>query len=302
MSVHDYVETFAGLPVHRWDWGVPEDPAAVAWWINDDYGRERLTEVFEEMLEVTGEGGPVALIVGDWGEPHRQPFPVGLLTGNAGRLGALRALFIGEMSSEDCEISWIRQGDITPLLETFPDLRHLWVRGSEGLVLRPVRHEGLRELVLQSGGLPATVVRGLGACDLPAMEELELWLGVARYRGDADLGDLAPILAGRPMPALRRLALRNAEIADQVAAAVAAAPIVARLRVLDLSLGALGDAGAEALLAGQPLTHLEQLVLNHHFLSPELAQRLVDDLPGVTVDVDDVQAEEEWGRYTAVSE
>ncbi|MEU8660934.1 STM4015 family protein [Actinoplanes philippinensis] len=302
MSRHGFLDTFAGLPVRQWDEAVPEDPAAVAWWINDGHGERRFTAVFEEMLTNAGPDGPTALIVGNWGNPHLEPFPVDLLTGNADRLGALRALFIGEISSEECEISWIRQGDITPLLETFPLLQHLWVRGSQGLALRPVRHERLHELVLQSGGLPAEVVRAVAACDLPLLEELELWLGVAYYGGVATVADLAPILAGRPTPRLSWLGLRNAEIADQIAVALAAAPVVERLRVLDLSWGTLGDAGAEALLAGQPLTHLEHLVLDHHFMSPQTAQRLVDDLPGVIVHVDDAQNEREWGRYTVVSE
>ncbi|BEL05166.1 hypothetical protein Q0Z83_033570 [Actinoplanes sichuanensis] len=302
MLRHGFLDTFAGLPVWRWDEGVPADPAAVAWWINEGYGERRFTGVFEQMLEDTGPDGPTALIVGDWGDPNREPFPIDLLTGAADRLGALRALFIGEITSEECEVSWIRQGDLTPVLETFPDLQHLWVRGAAGLTLRPVRHERLHELVLQSAGLPATVVRALGASELPRLEELELWLGSADRGGDAGPADLAPILSGRPVPGLSWLGLRNSEIADQVAAAVAAAPVVAGLRVLDLSWGTLGDAGAEALLAGQPLTHLEHLVLNHHFLSPETAQRLVDDLPGVTVDVDDPQDEREWGRYIAVGE
>lgn len=137
---------------------------------------------------------------------------------------------------------------------------------------------------------------------MPNLTHLELWLGVDNYGGDATIDDLAPILAGRSLPALTHLGLRNAEIADQIAEAVAAAPIVARLTSLDLSKGTLGDAGGEALLAGQPLTHLKTLDLSHHFLSPELAQRIVEELPGVAVDVSDRQQEEEWGRYTAVSE
>ena len=42
---------------------------------------------------------------------------------------------------------------------------------------------------------------------------------------------------------------------------------MARLKTLDLSMGVLSDVGAEALLAGQPLTHLRRLDLHHHFLS-----------------------------------
>ncbi|WP_433797197.1 STM4015 family protein [Actinoplanes sp. CA-252034] len=305
LGYEDYLDTFAGFPVWRWEDGVPEDPATVAWRIDTGHGERRIEQVLDEMLEDTRPDGPIALIIGNWGHPFKSPFPIDLLTGNADRFGALRALFIGEIAQEECEISWITQGDITPVLETFPGLQHLWVRGaSRGLTLRPVRHENLHELVLQGGGLSADLVRALSACDLPLLEELELWLGVAQYGGDAGVGDLAPILAGRPMPTLTWLGLRNAEIADEIAAAVAAAPIVARLRVLDLSWGTLSDTGAEALLAGQPLTHLEHLVLNHHFMSPEVARRLVDDLPGVTVDVGGAreEEEEEWGRYTAVNE
>lgn len=306
MTINDHVETFAGLPVVVWDDEVsPPDPAAVAWRVDAgefDAEDEEFAAFFERLLDRTGEAGPTALIIGDWGDAYEEPFPADLLIRNAARLPRLRALFLGEMTFEQCEISWIQQGDITPLLTAFPALEHLWVRGAERLKLTPTRHEGLRELVFQSGGLPAEVVRAVGGCDLPNLSRLELWLGVDQYGGDARADDLAPILSGRSLPSLTRLGLRNAEIADEVAAAVAAAPVVARLTELDLSMGALGDAGAEALLTGQPLTHLTRLDLSHHFMSPELAQRLVDELPGVDVDVSDAQKEERWGRYTAVAE
>ncbi|MEU8760445.1 leucine-rich repeat domain-containing protein, partial [Streptomyces sp. NPDC048659] len=109
--------------------------------------------------------------------------------------------------------------------------------------------------------------------------------------------------------ALRSLGLRNSHIQDAVAAAVAGAPVVARLEELDLSMGVLGDQGAEALLAGQPLTHLRRLGLSHHYISPEVAERLTAALAphGVVVDLDDAQTPEDDGdgelyRYVAVAE
>jgi hypothetical protein len=90
-----------------------------------------------------------------------------------------------------------------------------------------------------------------------------------------------------------------------VAAALAAAPIVARLEVLDLSMGMLTDAGATALLTGQPLTHLRKLDLHHHFLSEPVMQRLRDELTEAGVEVDLSEAgdpEDEDERYIAVSE
>jgi hypothetical protein len=306
VTINDHLQSFAGMPVVAWDAeDPPADPSTVAWRLElEDFeaDEDEFVAAFDKLLERTGPAGPTALIIGEWGCAYERAFPVDLLVQHAGRLSALQALFIGEMTYEQCEISWIQQGDITPVLAAFPALEQLWVRGAEGLALTPMRHDGLRELILQSGGLPADVVRAVGASDLPNLTHLELWLGVDQYGGDARADDLAPILAGRSLPALTRLGLRNAEIADEVAAAVAAAPIVARLTELDLSMGALSAAGAEALLTGQPLTHLTRLDVSHHFLGPELSQRLVDELPGVTVDVSDPQKEEEWGRYTAVAE
>ena len=119
----------------------------------------------------------------------------------------------------------------------------LRVRGADGLAVTPVRHEALREFAFESGGLPAAVVGSVGECDLPALRHLELWLGTDGYGGDATVDDLAPILTGARLPALTHLGLRDSEIADEVAAALAGAPVVARLESLDLSLGALSDVG-----------------------------------------------------------
>ncbi|GAA0452585.1 hypothetical protein Ade02nite_00560 [Paractinoplanes deccanensis] len=306
MTIHHHLKTFAGLPVVEIDDATePVDPASVAWRIDmEDFeaSAEEFEAAFEQMMKLSGPSGPTALIVGEWGSAYDTPFPFELLIRNAGRLGGLRALFVGEMSSEQCEISWINQTDVTPFLQAFPALERFWVRGAQGLELTPIRHEGLRELVIQSGGLPATVARAVGACDFPRLTHLELWLGVDAYGGDARADDLAPILSGRAFPALTHLGLCNAEIVEELAAAVAAAPVVARLTRLDLSLGVFGDAGAESLLAGQPLTHLETLDLHHHFMSAEMAQRVVDELPGVAVDVSERLDETRWGRYTVVSE
>jgi hypothetical protein len=306
VTINEHLTTFAGLPIVEVDdERSPADPAAVAWRIDleeFDADTSEFEAALEKVLERAGPGGPAALVVGEWGSSYESGFPAELLIRDASRFSGLRALFIGEMTYEQCEISWINQGDLTPVLEAFPRLERLWVRGAQGLTLEPGRHAALRELVLQSGGLPTPVIRSVSACDLPALEHLELWLGVANYGGDARADDLATILGGRTLPALRHLGLCNAEIADEVAAAVAAAPVVARLDRLDLSLGTLGDAGAEALLTGQPLTHLSALDLHHHFMTAETAQRVVDELPGVAVDISDQQKEERWGRYTVCAE
>ncbi len=231
------------------------------------------------------------------------------LVAAAGRLSGLEALYLADVSCEEAELSWIVQGDVTPILAAYPRLRELGVRGSgggfdggPGLRLTPLRHEHLRILRLENGGLPGEVARAVAASDLPALRHLDLWLGTDYYGCTTTLADLAPILDGDRLPALRHLGLRNSEIQDEIAAALAGAPVVARLASLHLGLGTLSDAGAEALLSGQPLTHLEELDLRHHFLSEPMMRRLREVLEPSGVKVDLEEREQSTNRYVAVGE
>jgi len=322
MTISEHVTEFAGLPCFPFEEGaeLPADPSSVAWRIEaweEDSGEWQhqpspsFQRTFENFLDTVDPAQVTALVIGSWGYAAFNDPPIEQLCAAASRLTGLRSLFLGDITFEECEISWIRQGDITPLLVAYPDLEALWVRGADAqdgegggtLRLGPIRHTSLRELVIESGGLPGSVVRGVAECDLPALEVLELWLGTSHYGGDVTVDDLAPILAGTRLPELRYLGLRDAEIADEVAAALATAPVVAQLDILNLSLGTLSDEGAAALLAGQSLTHLRRLDLHHHYLGEEMADRLTAALTGVTVDLSDRQQADRHGeRYVAVSE
>ncbi|MFJ1704286.1 STM4015 family protein [Kitasatospora sp. NPDC088346] len=311
MSVGRHVRTFHGLPVFDFTTGhtghtdLPE-PDAVAWRIAVPYdaghGFERL---WADFLAAVDTSRVRAVVIGPWwagGYDGLAPAMAALLDG-AGRLPGLRALFLGDVTSEECEISWLRMCDVTGALTAFPALERLVVRGNAGLALEPVRHPALRSLRFESGGLSPAVVAAVGASDLPALAELELWLGVEEYGGGASVGDLAPILDGVRFPTLRRLGLENSEIQDEIAAAVAHAPVVARLEHLSLAMGVLTDEGVGALLEGQPLTHLQSLDLHHSFLSEPVRERLQEALAGVKLDLaesDDDEDEED--RYVAVAE
>jgi hypothetical protein len=168
-----------------------------------------------------------------------------------------------------------------------------------------VRHTTLRELAFEGVELPPGVARAVGESDLPSLEHLDLWLGRPDEASESlTVEDLAEILSGARLPSLRYLGLINTWHADEVAAAVATAPVVARLTELDLSQGTIGDAGAEALLAGQPLRHLRRLNLSHPFMSDDLVQRLKAELPGVDVDTSAAQEIDpnEPSRWLAVAE
>ncbi|MEU4097704.1 STM4015 family protein [Streptomyces sp. NPDC026673] len=318
MSHVEHLQELHGLPA--FDFPAPgarqELPAAgaVAWrlsvnpWESDT--KETFAQVWDRFLDTVDTAAVRAVVVGQWGEPYDNDSGVIVrqLVEARERLSALEAVFIGDLEMEEAEISWIEQSDVTPVLEAYPRLEVLGVRGGSGLRFPAVRHQRLRTLRFEAGGLPGEVVRGVAASELPALEHLELWLGVEEYGGDATVADLAPVLAGGRFPALRHLGLRNSEIQDEIAAAVAAAPVVAQLSSLDLSLGVLTDEGVSALLAGQPLTHLNWLDLHHNFVTEPVAERVKAALEpsGVEVDLSEPGDEDEWDgeihRYTAVAE
>ncbi|GAA3446082.1 STM4015 family protein [Planomonospora venezuelensis] len=300
---YGYRSHYAGLPLVAPDEagaGTVTDPGAVAWLMY----HEEIDGVCEGFVRGDRAEHARAIVINGWDDPIEDgpDDVIGVLTENADRLPRLRSIFLGDIPAEACEISWIKQTDVTPLLEAFPLLERFEVRGGDGLRLRPVRHGSLKVLRFESGGLPGSVARAVGECDLPGLEHLELWLGVSHYGGDATAADLEGIFSGERLPALRRLGLRDSEFQDEIAAAVASAPVVARLEALSLAMGTLSDAGAEALLSGQPLTHLRALDLHHHYLSDGMMERVRRALPGVEVDLSQQADIIEGERYVAVSE
>ncbi|MEV7288947.1 STM4015 family protein [Streptomyces sp. NPDC093252] len=318
MPYVEHLTEFYGLPV--FDLPYPNEENArlpevgtVAWRLSiDPYGDsdEEFGDCWERFLDTVDPAGVRAIVVGPWGEvyDHDSSDIVRRLVDAHKELTGLRAVFLGDLVMEEAEISWIEQSDVTPVLAAYPLLEEFGVRGGTGLRFPALAHRALRTLTFEAGGLPGQVVRGIAASELPALEHLDIWLGVNGYGGDATVADLAPVLAGGRFPALRHLGLRNSEIQDEIAAAVAAAPVVAQLTSLDLSMGVLTDAGAMALLDGQPLTHLTSLDLDHNFITDPVAQRIQAALEPHGVEVELSGTGREWDddgeihRFTAVAE
>ncbi|MET7986950.1 STM4015 family protein [Streptomyces sp. NPDC005281] len=322
MTINRHLEEFHGLPAFTFPDADDKSPRAtslpapesVAWRVAVDAyeSGEEWEDAFARFLAAVDTERVKALIVGAWSDVYdSSPSAViAALVAARDRLPALRGLFLADIVMEECEISWIVQGDVSPLLEAFPDLEEFGVRGGNQLVFPTLRHERLRTLTVESGGMPVAAVRGVAGSDLPALEGLDLWLGTSEYGGDADVADLEPFFAGTRLPGLTRLGLRNSEIQDAICTALASAPVVARLTHLDISMGVLTDDGATALLSGQPLTHLKVLDAHHNYLGAEVRKRLLETLEpaGVTVraDQDDAESDEEedgtvW-RFVAVGE
>jgi hypothetical protein len=308
MHIYEHLSQFDGLPVA--EFGDDDDevnvlaPGGFAWGVRDHFEGEGFDKIFERFLAAVDTTAVTHLVLGYWGADFDDSLvdPVQLLVQAAPRLPALKAVFLGDIIVEEAEISWINQCDITPLLATFSDLERLEMRGGNNLVLSPVSASALKVLRFEAGGLPAAVVRAVGASTLPSLETLEMWLGVQNYGGDATVADLAGILGGERLPALRRLGLMNSEIQDEICAAVGTAPVVARLADLLLSMGVLTDEGAEALLSGQPLTHLRLLDLGHNYLTTPMISRLRATLPQARLESDGAEKDHEDERFVEVSE
>jgi hypothetical protein len=200
------------------------------------------------------------------------------------RLPRLRALFLGDILGDEFELSWIEHRDITGLFDAFPALEHFTIRGADGLELRPIKHARLKSLAIEASNLQKEVVRAIGASKLPALEHLEIWLGTDTYDANTTPADLKGILQGKGLPALTHLGLCNSDIADQLPAALAKAPILGRLRSLDLSMGTMTDAGAEALLAIPGLDRLESINLDENYFSEGMVERLESLHDGIEAD------------------
>lgn len=312
MTIHEHMTEFAGKAIADWEPGEPlGDPAqvihriSISWDESDEGGV--WADKFARFLATPNSNLTTGIVVGPWEEMSERENASGIveaIADAADRLPRLAAIFFGDIIVEESEISWIEQGDVASLLAAYPRLEHFGVRGGNGLRFSSLRHENLKSLIVQTGGLPKEVVADISGARLPALRHLELWLGVEDYGGDTTVDDLAPILSGDRFPALTYLGLRDSEIADHLAVAVATAPILERVEVLDLSLGTLTDEGAAALLASPAVPKLRKLDLHHHYCSEELVARLMA-LP-IEVDASDRQEVDEFEgeiyRYVSVSE
>lgn len=312
MGIDEHISTFAGRTI------VPLGRAAslnqleaVALRIDVDFESAEqgttIRERFEQLARCEYLPRLEALVIGSWGEPWETDAGpvVQELVALSRRLPRLKALFLGDITAEECEISAIRQTDCSPLWAAFPQLEELWIRGAEGLSLGEIQHDSLRKLVLEAGGLSSAVVGEVVSARLPRLEHLELWLGTEECGGDTCLADLAPLLAGEGFESLSSLGLRNSSITDQIASGLAAAPLLARLKVLDLSLGTLGDEGALALLKSSRLSGLRKLDLHCHFMTDNVVAQL-RKLPCEVI-LTGQQQPDDWGdgefhRYVSVSE
>ncbi|MCS7464008.1 STM4015 family protein [Paenibacillus doosanensis] len=271
----------------------------------DQYeGGVKMVDLIEKAAD-SEEGRQLeSLIIGDWGGAYENDSGevVEALVRLSGKFPKLRKLFIGDMSFEECEVSWINQTNLAPLLTAYPELTSLTIKGSTGLELDPARHEKLEELTIICGGLGKNVLASIREGSFPELRKLELYLGVDEYGFDGGLEDVLPLIEPGKFPKLKYLGLKDSEIQDEIAIAVADAPIVSQLETLDLSMGTLTDKGGEALLRSDKIKGLKLLDLGYHYMSDDMMNRL--KRLDIQVDVSEQQDgdDDEDFRYPALTE
>ncbi len=289
---------FHGQPVVDFNTADDWADAATVYRLREEYDDElKIGERLETLLAQPDAKLLTGLIIGAWSEAQEGGEADAIVTAlieAAPRLPNLRHLFMGEITYEECEISWINQTDITPLLAAYPQLKSLRVRGGTSLSFSPLRHTALEELAIETGGLPKSALRQIFQLELPALTHLELLLGEENYGFDGSVQDLQPLLTGKLFPKLKFLGLMNSAIADDIAAVIVNSPLVERIEVLDLSLGNMTAEGVNSLHGLAECKNLKTLNISHHFAAPEVVEKRRTVLPCEVVADDPQEAEDEW--------
>jgi hypothetical protein len=203
----------------------------------------------------------------------------------AGPLPFLHTIDMSESADHMDQDSWRRIGDLRKLWAAVPRLRELRLLGASGnggkpCVLGAIEAPHLERFVYISGGLDKSVPIDLGKAKLPALRHLELYFGREDYGNTGSVKDLAGILAGKGLPKLEYLGLKNSEWERDLVAAIAKSAILPRLTTLDLGLGTMYTEGAEALLEhAAKFQHLEKLDLDDNFITDEHAKAIAKAIP-----------------------
>jgi predicted DNA-binding WGR domain protein len=203
---------------------------------------------------------------------------------NKDKFAHLEGLFWGDIDSEECEISWIEQVDLGPLLDAMPKLEDLKIKGTNNLSIGQTTRLALRSLEIMSGGLPADVVNDILASHFPNLEKLLLYVGVEDYGFDGNIEQFRPLFSKERFPKLTYLGIVNSEEQDAIVQMFLDSDILPQLEVMDISCGVLKDEGGQLLLDNvDKIAHLKLIDMQYNYLSEDMRNKL-KKLP-VKVDV-----------------
>jgi hypothetical protein len=273
----------------------------------------RFEEVWERFVADPLVGELKAVSIGYWGSEDMDDDPCDnlpelLIAAASGPLKDVEALFVGDISGEECEVSWITQFELGGVVSAFKKLKYFKARGGNDLGLTGMDNPTLEVLIVETGGLGGDVVRAIAAAKLPNLQHLELWTGSRNYGASVGIDDVMPLLVGTaypemkyPFPKLKYLGIRNSEIADEIAEALLTAPVLDIVQQIDLSKGLLSDRGAKALAENTRLGADKMIdITNNYVADVELIDQI--SATGATIVNGGQRSAEEDYWYVEVGE
>lgn len=264
---------------HDYDESLDEDVGSLVNEILDDPEFPELTE----------------LIIGNWNNAWEDDCQgiLDAIVKHAEKFSHIESLFVGDMESEECEVSWILQGNYSDLWAALPNLKALTIKGSQDLELGEICHENLESLTIICGGLPSDVLESIGRAKLPNLKKLCLYIGVEDYGFDGDADTVRKMLDEADFPSLTYLGITDSEIQDELTEVVLNSKFMSQIHTLDLSDGTLSDKGGEMLVKAIPqYPNIQVLDLHHHFMTDDM----VKQLQALSVELD-VSEQEEPDNY-----
>jgi len=251
--------------------------------------------MIEEIMESKQFPKITELVIGNWGNPWEESCQdiIDGIVEHADQFSHIQKLFIGNMGFEDCEVSWIMQGDYSKLWAAMPQLKELTIKGSMDLELGEICHEELEELTIICGGLSKDVIESIQRAKLPKLKKLLLYIGIEDYGFDGNEDTIRELLEQADFPSLTYLGITNSEIQDELTEVVLGSKYMSQIDTLDLSNGTLTDKGGELLLEKiSAWPNIKKLDLHYNYLSDELVKKL-EALP-MEVDASEQEEAEEY--------
>lgn len=235
------------------------------------------------------------LIIGSWGGPYEdscQEILDGIIS-HSEQFSHIEKLFVGDMDYEECEVSWILQGNYSKLWAAMPQLKELTIKGTTDLELGEICHEGLESLTIICGGLPSDVIASIQEAKLPNLKKLLLYIGIDNYGFDGNAGTIKTLLEKADFPKLEYLGIADSEIQDELTEVVLESKFMKQIHTLDLSCGTMTDKGGEMILKKLPAyENIKVLDLHYHYMSDKMLEKL-KTLP-VSLDVSEQNEPEEY--------
>ena len=235
------------------------------------------------------------IIIGSWGDPWEGSVQdiLDAMVEHKEKFSHIKSLFVGNMDFEECEVSWIIQGNYEKLLEAMPQLEHLVIKGSTDLQLGKMQLEHLESLEIICGGLPVEVIQSIRDAKLPALKSLKLYIGIDDYGFSGSIDDIKELLEKSDFPKLESLAICNSEIQNEITEVVLQSKYMKQIKRLELSMGSLTDQGGQKLVEQLPgFPNIQELDVHYHYLSNDMMEKL-EKLP-IDVNVKEQNEPDQW--------